>query len=151
MQVVLLRVGIDTGSGGILGPLFSDGSFEYIPIPDCFAGRGVDTSLKLAASDCRIDPSTSILSLRHLRTGIRRLRRRHCVGSTKAAYWCFTRASRAGTSIARQLCISSGTLKWRGQVSLLPLAKWNWLSYSGRTSMLCMAMFSRTRRIVWFS
>ena len=42
MQVVLLRVGIDTGSGGILGPLFSDGSFEYIPIPDCFGGKGVD-------------------------------------------------------------------------------------------------------------
>ena len=42
MQVVLLRVGIDTGSGGIHGPLFSDGSFEYIPIPDHFGGRGVD-------------------------------------------------------------------------------------------------------------
>jgi Nucleotide modification associated domain 3 len=42
MQVVLLRVGIDTGSGGIHGPLFSDGSFEYIPIPDRFQGKGVD-------------------------------------------------------------------------------------------------------------
>ena len=42
MQVVLLRVGIDTGSGGIHGPLFSDGSFEYIPIPDSFRGKGVD-------------------------------------------------------------------------------------------------------------
>jgi len=42
MQVVLLRVGIDTGSGGIHGPLFSDGSFEYIPIPDRFRGKGVD-------------------------------------------------------------------------------------------------------------
>lgn len=42
MHVVLLRVGIDTGSGGIHGPLFNDGSFEYIPIPDCFAGKGVD-------------------------------------------------------------------------------------------------------------
>lgn len=41
MQVVLLRVGIDTGSGGIHGPLFSDGSFEYIPIPDSFRGKGV--------------------------------------------------------------------------------------------------------------
>ena len=40
--VVLLRVGVDTGSGGILGPLFRDGSFEYIPIPDRFRGRGVD-------------------------------------------------------------------------------------------------------------
>ncbi len=39
MQVVLLRVGIDTGSGGILGPLFGDGSFEYVPIPD---RRGID-------------------------------------------------------------------------------------------------------------
>src|SRR5208283_3664451 len=42
MQVVLLRVGIDTGSGGIHGPLFSDGSFEYIPIPDGFRGKGID-------------------------------------------------------------------------------------------------------------
>jgi hypothetical protein len=42
MQVVLLRVGIDTGSGGIHAPLFSDRSFEYIPIPDRFGGEGVD-------------------------------------------------------------------------------------------------------------
>ncbi|HVP52940.1 MAG TPA: hypothetical protein VMT05_12555 [Terriglobales bacterium] len=43
MQVVLLRVGIDTGSGGIHGPLFRDGSFEYIPIPDRFRDKGVDS------------------------------------------------------------------------------------------------------------
>ena len=42
MQVVLLRVGIDTGSGGIHGPLFRDRSFEYVPIPDRFGDRGVD-------------------------------------------------------------------------------------------------------------
>ncbi len=42
MQIVLLRVGIDTGCGGIHGPLFSDGSFEYIPIPDNFRGKGTD-------------------------------------------------------------------------------------------------------------
>ncbi len=30
----MLRVGIDTGSGGAHGPLFEDGSFEFIPIPD---------------------------------------------------------------------------------------------------------------------
>ncbi len=41
-HVVLLRVGIDTGSGGIHGPLFSDRSIEYIPIPDRFGGKGVD-------------------------------------------------------------------------------------------------------------
>ena len=39
MQVALVRVGIDTGSGGIHAPLFADGTFEYIPIPDRF---GVD-------------------------------------------------------------------------------------------------------------
>lgn len=39
MKAVLLRVGIDTGSGRIHGPLFQDGSFEYIPIPD---GFGID-------------------------------------------------------------------------------------------------------------
>jgi Nucleotide modification associated domain 3 len=25
------------------GPIFRDGTFEYIPIPDCFQGRGVDS------------------------------------------------------------------------------------------------------------
>ncbi len=33
-QVVLLRVGIDAGCGGIQGPLFQDGSFEFVCIPD---------------------------------------------------------------------------------------------------------------------
>lgn len=40
MKMAMLRVGIDTGAGGIHGPLFADGSFEYICIPD---GFGVDT------------------------------------------------------------------------------------------------------------
>ena len=39
MNVVLLRVGIDTGCGGIHSPLFRDGSFEFVPIPD---SRGLD-------------------------------------------------------------------------------------------------------------
>lgn len=43
MQVVLLRVGIDTGSGGIHGPLFPDSTFEFIPIADGFRRTGVDT------------------------------------------------------------------------------------------------------------
>ena len=33
-QVVLLRVGIDYGAGGIQGPLFANGSFELVPIYD---------------------------------------------------------------------------------------------------------------------
>ncbi len=33
-KVVLLRVGIDSGSGGMQGPLFRNGSFEFVPIPD---------------------------------------------------------------------------------------------------------------------
>jgi len=46
-QVVLLRVGIDTGSGGILGPIFDDGTFEFIPIDarrDCL-GRTYGNTL----------------------------------------------------------------------------------------------------------
>ena len=39
MSVVLLRVGIDTGCGGIHGALFKDGRFEFLPIPD---SRGHD-------------------------------------------------------------------------------------------------------------
>jgi hypothetical protein len=33
-QVVLLRVGIDAGYGGIQGSLMNDGTFEFICIPD---------------------------------------------------------------------------------------------------------------------
>ncbi len=33
-RVVLLRVGIDSGSGGIQGPLFKDGTFDFVCIPD---------------------------------------------------------------------------------------------------------------------
>ncbi|MGD0077463.1 MAG: hypothetical protein ABSB91_02420 [Sedimentisphaerales bacterium] len=40
MKVALVRIGIDTGSGGIHGPLFKDGTFEYVPIPD---GNGIDS------------------------------------------------------------------------------------------------------------
>jgi len=32
--MALLRVGIDSGSGGMDGPLFADGTFEFVPIPD---------------------------------------------------------------------------------------------------------------------
>ena len=32
-QVVLLRVGIDTGCGGGLAPIFADGTFTWVPIP----------------------------------------------------------------------------------------------------------------------
>lgn len=34
MKIALLRVGIDSGCGGIDGPIFMDGSFELMPIPD---------------------------------------------------------------------------------------------------------------------
>ena len=33
-KAVLLRVGIDSGRGGIQGPLFKNGSFEFVCIPD---------------------------------------------------------------------------------------------------------------------
>ncbi|MBI2292342.1 MAG: hypothetical protein HYU73_18905 [Betaproteobacteria bacterium] len=33
-RVLFLRVGIDSGCGGTLGPIFPDGTFEYVPIPE---------------------------------------------------------------------------------------------------------------------
>jgi putative DNA base modification enzyme with NMAD domain len=33
-KALLLRVGIDRGTGGALSPIFADGSFEYVPIPE---------------------------------------------------------------------------------------------------------------------
>lgn len=41
-NILLLRVGIDSGSGNGHGPLFADSSFEYIPIPE--GKDGPDTS-----------------------------------------------------------------------------------------------------------
>jgi len=40
-RVVLLRVGIDSGCGGIQGPLFNDGTFDFVCIPD---NHGVSVS-----------------------------------------------------------------------------------------------------------
>jgi hypothetical protein len=34
LKIAMLRVGIDSGSGGMDGPLFADGRFEFVPIPD---------------------------------------------------------------------------------------------------------------------
>lgn len=34
MKAMLLRVGIDKGSDGVLAPLFKDGTFEYIPLSE---------------------------------------------------------------------------------------------------------------------
>jgi hypothetical protein len=34
MKAMLLRIGIDKGTDGTLGPIFEDGSFEYIPISE---------------------------------------------------------------------------------------------------------------------
>ena len=39
-RLILLRVGIDRGSGGIQSPMFDDGGFELLPIPD---GLGVES------------------------------------------------------------------------------------------------------------
>ena len=39
MKVAMLRVGIDSAAGGMQGPLFRNGAFEFMPIPD---GRSVD-------------------------------------------------------------------------------------------------------------
>ena len=42
MKVALVRVGIDSGAGGMQGPLFAGRRFEFIPIPDGFRGSGVN-------------------------------------------------------------------------------------------------------------
>lgn len=39
-KIAMLRIGIDAGAGGIQGPLFKNGSYEYMPIPD---GSGTDS------------------------------------------------------------------------------------------------------------
>lgn len=48
-NILLLRVGIDSGTGNGHGPLFEDNSFEYIPIPE--GKDGPDTSEERAYAD----------------------------------------------------------------------------------------------------
>jgi hypothetical protein len=33
-KILFLRMGVDLGCGGILGPIFPDGTFEHVPIPE---------------------------------------------------------------------------------------------------------------------
>ena len=97
-KLVLLRVGIDSGSGGIHGPLFENGFFEYIPIPDAFSvdertyantvgrhGRPLveyfppPRQLRMASRPMHVDPEFATFTygdptllksgLRHLQTG----------------------------------------------------------------------------------
>jgi hypothetical protein len=42
-KALLLRVGIDRGAGGILAPIFPDGSFEYVPPPETVPTRSALT------------------------------------------------------------------------------------------------------------
>lgn len=48
-KVLLLRVGIDRGTGGALSPIFADGSFEYVPIPEARPSRCPRSFASLAA------------------------------------------------------------------------------------------------------
>ena len=43
MKALLLRVGIDKGCGGTLAPIFDDGSFEFVPIPEGVPAPGAAT------------------------------------------------------------------------------------------------------------
>ncbi len=47
-KALLLRVGIDRGTGGALGPVFADGTFEYVPIPEAGLSRCSVTYATLA-------------------------------------------------------------------------------------------------------
>jgi hypothetical protein len=39
MKAMLLRVGVDKGTDGALGPIFEDGTFEYIPMSENFQSK----------------------------------------------------------------------------------------------------------------
>jgi hypothetical protein len=52
-KALLLRVGMDRGTGGALGPIFSDGSFEYIPIPETVPTRCSSTYATLPGRHTR--------------------------------------------------------------------------------------------------
>lgn len=77
-KALLLRVGIDRGAGGALGPIFPDGTFEYVPIPEEAATRSTLTyatlpgrhrrslaavlPLRLAARVPHVDPDFALVT-----------------------------------------------------------------------------------------
>jgi hypothetical protein len=97
MNMVLLRVGIDSGCGGIQGPVFADGSFEFVCMPDATGtdprtygtarGRGGRTLIdffsasrhgKMARQSIHVDPEFETFTYGDPtgpKAGLRRLRR----------------------------------------------------------------------------
>ena len=66
-KALLLRVGIDRGTGGALSPIFADGRFEYVPIPE---DRPTRCKLTFATSPARQGASLATfvpgrIALRH--------------------------------------------------------------------------------------
>lgn len=53
MQALLLRVGLDSGSGGGLAPIYDDGSFDYIPIPESYETTQQQTFDEVTTQDGR--------------------------------------------------------------------------------------------------
>ena len=53
MQALLLRVGLDSGSGGGLAPIYEDGTFEHIPIPESYETTQQKTFDEVTARDGR--------------------------------------------------------------------------------------------------
>lgn len=104
MKVALLRVGIDSGSGGIDGPVFSDGSFEYLPIPDSDGltnalteinagervGHLATTSRHREENKCPFKVCTLIQSLPPSRTAIPPNLKQDCGEWLKATFWSST-------------------------------------------------------------
>jgi hypothetical protein len=58
LKILFLRIGIDRGCGGTLSPRFSDGTFEYVPIPESselILGKGVTYPDLLAKHGSTLD------------------------------------------------------------------------------------------------
>lgn len=66
MKALLLRVGIDTGCGGVLAPIFENGSFEYIPIPESRETEEKRTYADLPARNSNLFSEFLPSKLRHV-------------------------------------------------------------------------------------
>ena len=131
-KCVLLRVGIDAGCGGIQGPLFDDGTFEFVCIPDekgvgvhtygSLIGRNGRSHLdyfpesrrrQMAGQHIHLDPE-----FRHSLMAIQRLPSGHFGTWGQATFWSSTAAcndgirSVAGTVAAVRLSTWQVSLRW---------------------------------------
>lgn len=90
MKAALLRVGIDTGSGGILSPIFDDNSFEFLPIPEYYNLKHIKSPLDEKRTYSTLIGRCGIPMIEYFREGANKEKHRNCIVHVDPEFETFT-------------------------------------------------------------